>query len=448
MKELDPNHPIVQEWIDTIVYAITEAGITLLDTAPWYGHGTSETVIGWALQKLQTTTKSKSKSSSSLWKREDIMVNTKVGRYEAEPSQQFDYSYATTLASVQRSIQRMSGSSSVDDDDVDGWIDVVQLHDPEFAPNMNQLMEETIPALLVCRDDHGWCRALGMTGYPLSVQHQILQQSLQIFGNTVWSQALTYGHYNLHDTSLFNRTFITNCNLGSDTTTTTTTTVVTDINNTNDDDDKNNDAEAKWSFATYCAQQKLCLLAAAPLSMGLLTPQGPPSWHPASSSLQQACHAAAQLCAKHNVDFVELATIFALAEPCIPCTILGLKNRIQVQAAQDAASRIAQLTTTTTTKSLSSSSSSSSGGMVNPLERLKPIMTHAEYTVLTQLQDPVQGPFAQVWAEGGGRGDWDGLVEVQKFWSQLPDRAVPEWQQKDKDDDDDAPTTTTDKSNN
>ena len=41
---------IIQSWVETIHYAI-ENGITLLDTAPWYGHGTSEVIIGLALQK-------------------------------------------------------------------------------------------------------------------------------------------------------------------------------------------------------------------------------------------------------------------------------------------------------------------------------------------------------------------------------------------------------------
>jgi aryl-alcohol dehydrogenase-like predicted oxidoreductase len=30
------THPRVQEWIRTITYAVTDVGITLLDTAPWY----------------------------------------------------------------------------------------------------------------------------------------------------------------------------------------------------------------------------------------------------------------------------------------------------------------------------------------------------------------------------------------------------------------------------
>ena len=140
-ETIPKSHPRVKEWIKTVHYAVNTAGITLLDTAPWYGHGTSEIVIGWALEALD---------------REKLQINTKVGRYEADPSRQFDYSKETTFKSVQRSIKRMNCR----------YIDVLQLHDPEFAPSLDQLMTETIPAMISCREQ-GLCRALGMTGYPL-----------------------------------------------------------------------------------------------------------------------------------------------------------------------------------------------------------------------------------------------------------------------------------------
>ena len=143
---LDPNHPTVQSWIDTIEYAITVAGITILDTAPWYGHGTSELVIGYAMMKLC--------DEQHLFQRQTLMINTKIGRYEADPTRQFDYSYTATMNSVQRSIQRLCCGS---------YIDVLQLHDPEFAPSIDLLFQETIPAMMECQT-RGWCRALGITG--------------------------------------------------------------------------------------------------------------------------------------------------------------------------------------------------------------------------------------------------------------------------------------------
>jgi aryl-alcohol dehydrogenase-like predicted oxidoreductase len=146
VASLEKSHCRVQEWIRAIEYAVLEAGITLLDTAPWYGHGTSEVVIGWAMEELSNKDKN--------FLRENLTINTKVGRYEADPSKQFDFSAAATLESVQRSLQRLQCC---------GYIDVLQLHDPEFSPSMELLFQETIPTMLKCQE-RGWCRALGMTG--------------------------------------------------------------------------------------------------------------------------------------------------------------------------------------------------------------------------------------------------------------------------------------------
>ena len=43
-----------------------------------------------------------------------------------------------------------------------------------FAPSMGNLLNETIPAMMECRK-RGWCKALGLTGYPLEAQHQSRQ---------------------------------------------------------------------------------------------------------------------------------------------------------------------------------------------------------------------------------------------------------------------------------
>lgn len=148
VDNLQKDHPRVQEWIQTIHYSITKAGVTLLDTAPWYGHGVSEVVIGWAIHELHR----------SGFRRETILINTKVGRYEADPAKQFDFTRVATIQSVQRSLERMNCD----------YIDVLQLHDPEFAPSLDVLIEETIPAMLLCQEK-GWCRALGMTGTSLEI---------------------------------------------------------------------------------------------------------------------------------------------------------------------------------------------------------------------------------------------------------------------------------------
>ena len=358
-EHLDRHHPKVQEWIQTIHYAIKECDITLMDTAPWYGHGTSEVVLGWALEELLV-------EGSSIT-RDHFVINTKVGRYEADPRKQFDFSKETTLMSVQRSLQRIKCK----------YINVLQLHDPEFAPTLDVLMQETIPAMIECREK-GWCRALGLTGYSLEVQYQILQASLDTHGSSVWDQSLVYGHFNLHDTSLFSQPLIHYPNGGT--------------------------------FADFCDYHTITLMAAAPLSMGLLTQNGPPDWHPATKAIKDACKEAATICKSHNVDIATLALIQALSNPKIPCTLLGMKNVDQVKAAAEVAARF----------------SSVDRGMQDPQELMKQVMTEDEWNVMTILKDPDNGPFAALSKDG--QYQWDGVQQAIDFWDEIDDVETEAWQ--------------------
>jgi L-galactose dehydrogenase len=351
-ETIDPLHPKVQEWIDTIHFAI-QSGITLLDTAPWYGHGTSEMVIGWAMERLDESIP-----------RDSLTLNTKVGRYEADPRKQFDFSYDTTLMSVQRSLTRMKCQ----------YINVLQLHDPEFAPTLEILLEETIPAMLECRK-RGYCKALGMTGYPLEVQHQILQATIERHGTNAWDQSLVYSHYNLHDTSLIAHAFI----------------------------------HGK-SFADYCEDKSIALMAAAPLSMGLLTHGEPPDWHPASDELKAACRKAAELCEFRGVNVSNLAIVVALSDPRIPCTLLGMKDQNQVKLATEAATRFSEV----------------SESEANQAVILKQVLSTEEYEVWEQLSDVDSSPFATLWKNGNYK--WDGVAGAKEFWKQIDDFKTTPWQ--------------------
>lgn len=350
------SHAHVQEWIRTIHYAITDCGITLLDTAPWYGHGTSEVVMGWAFEELFLKQKTITRAQ--------LTINTKVGRYEDDVTKQFDFSFDATIQSAERSLKRMKCQ----------YIDVLQLHDPEFAPTLESLLEETIPAMVECRK-RGWCKALGMTGYPLEVQHQILEATMKKYGEPIFDQALTYCHYNLHDASLFDR-------------------VITD--------DKSS------TYAEFVASNNMVLLAAAPLSMGLLTHAGPPEWHPASDTLKGACQAAARICEEKAVNVSALAIMVALANPQIPCTLLGMKNVEQVQMATDTAARFAQVSAT------------------EAEDILKEVLTESEYAMWQILKDEDRGPFATVWADGTFR--WDGSKDGIEFWKQVEGVDAFAWQ--------------------
>lgn len=356
VETLNRNDPIVQEWIQTVHYAVLDAGITLLDTAPWYGHGTSEVVVGWALESLL---------KSDQVDRSQLIINTKVGRYEAEPSQQFDFSREMTLKSARRSLERLGLD----------YINVLQLHDPEFSPSLEMLLEETIPAMIECREK-GICKSLGMTGYPLQVQHQIIQATLDHFsGVVVWDQALTYAHFNLHDDSLYSGRL----------------------------------PSTESSFAKFCQDKNIALLAAAPLSLGLLTPNKPPGWHPAPNALKLACRRAVEACGD-DVDIAKLAILVAIAHPSIPCTILGMKSIGQVKIAESLANRLHDVRTESRTHS----------------ECVQSLLSEKEREIYLQLVDHIDGPFAEVLADGTNQ--WDGVTEAWNFWRKIPNATFEKWQ--------------------
>jgi L-galactose dehydrogenase len=54
------------------------------------------------------------------------------------------------------------------------------------------------------------------------------------------------------------------------------------------------------------------IISASPLSMGLLTQQGPPEWHPAPPELKEAAATAAACCKDQGVDLAKLALQFAV----------------------------------------------------------------------------------------------------------------------------------------
>lgn len=116
-----------------------------------------------------------------------------------------------------------------------------------------------------------------MTGYPLEEQRYLIEHSpVKI------DTSLSYCHYTLHDRSLLNSQFL-----------------------------------------TFAREHSVDVLNAAPLSMRLLTSEGPPSWHPASRDLKDRCRRAAEYCEKQEVDIAKLAIHFTLSQEEIPMTLLS-----------------------------------------------------------------------------------------------------------------------------
>jgi len=350
------DHPLVQQWVETIIHAVLDCGINLLDTAPWYGHGSSEIVIGYAMEKLLN-------SHPTSIERSQIIINTKVGRYEGSPDKMFDYSAKRVLESVQTSLMRMKCG---------GYIDVLQLHDPEYSPSMDLLVDVTIPEMAKLRDQ-GFVKAIGMTGYPLEVQWELMERSRKEH-NILFDQCLTYCHYNLHDQSLFTPKFPS-------------------------------ENGYKISFESYCDKHNIGLTVAAPLSMGLLTQKGPPAWHPASLDLKEACCNAVKLCNENSLDISELALLFAFGQERIPCTILGMKNVNEVDRAMTIACRFHNRAYDRSTPSIDQ------------------VLSPKEKYVLAKLLNQDIGPFSAVFKSGNFQ--WDGMECAKQFWAEIPGGKEP-----------------------
>ena len=68
--------------------------------------------------------------------RNHYFIATKVGRYELEPTRMFDHTAARAEQSIEDSLERL---------ELD-YVDLLQVHDVEFAPSIDQIVEETLPA--------------------------------------------------------------------------------------------------------------------------------------------------------------------------------------------------------------------------------------------------------------------------------------------------------------
>ena len=126
-------------------------GINYIDTAYWYGQGKSESFLGRALHGV---------------KRENFIIGTKVGRYEQDYPRMFDFSSEMVTRSAHSSLKRLQLDH----------IDILQIHDVEFAPTIETITSETLPALQRLKEQ-GLCKFIGITGYPLSILQTVCERS-------------------------------------------------------------------------------------------------------------------------------------------------------------------------------------------------------------------------------------------------------------------------------
>jgi len=215
--------------------------------------------------------------------RDRYLLATKVGRYGPEVSD-FDFSAARVASSIEESMQRIG---------VDHF-DFIQVHDMEFG-NITQIIEETIPALRKAQQQ-GKVRFVGITALAVRLFREVMDQ-------VDVDQIQSYCHHSLNDTALAD-------------------------------------------IFPYLREKQVGIFNSAPLSMRLLTLEGPPSWHPAPADVVSKCAEAAAYCTSQGSDLAKLALQFSVANPDIHTTIVGtaspdriLENIRQIQDPLDTALR-------------------------------------------------------------------------------------------------------------
>jgi L-galactose dehydrogenase len=197
-------------------------------------------------------------------RRDRYYLATKVGQYgEGE----FDFSAARVIRSLDESCERLG---------VD-YIDLLQCHDIEFA-SLDQIVDETIPTLLKLKRA-GRIGHIGITGLPLKIFPAVLDRTWTGDVETV----LSFCHYELNDTSLA-------------------------------------------GLLPYFREKCVGVINASPTGMGLLTPRGVPSWHPAPRALVKGARQAVDYCASVGADIVKLAIQFATSHPGIATTLVSSAN--------------------------------------------------------------------------------------------------------------------------
>ncbi|XP_048506153.1 uncharacterized protein LOC105691574 isoform X3 [Athalia rosae] len=237
------------------IRAIREAikmGINFIDTAPWYGQGKSETLIGQAVKGIP---------------RQAYYLATKVGRYEPDFKHMFNFSAEATRKSLKKSLELLG---------VD-YVDVIQVHDIEFAPSLDIILSQTLPELSK-QVVNGKAKHIGVTGYPVSKLKEFIEKS-DINVQTI----LSYARLTLIDDTLPN-------------------------------------------YIPFFKKQGIGIINAAVTAMGLLTNSGPPLWHPADANIKELCLQVTTYCKERDVQLGKLAVWYSMQFDDVATNLIGMQS--------------------------------------------------------------------------------------------------------------------------
>ncbi len=181
----------------------------------------------------------------------------------------FDFSAGRIARSIDESLSRLQTDH----------VDLLIAHDIEFG-DLEQVISETIPAMRKIQEA-GKARFIGVSGLPLNVLAEAVRRGHLDF-------VLSYCHYNL---------------------------MIQDLDR----------------VLRPVTEDRVGLINASPLHMGMLTLAGPPAWHPAPPEVKEAAARVVQLCESRGVDVTTLALRFCLDYPYAASTLVGMSTREQLE---------------------------------------------------------------------------------------------------------------------
>jgi D-threo-aldose 1-dehydrogenase len=277
--------PVTEADAQAALQEALERGIRYFDTAPFYGHGLSETRVGRALAGRP---------------RDSFVVSTKVGRLITRDESRcdglndgfavqgtravFDY----TRGGVQRSFEASLRRLGVE------YVDILFLHDigrlthgDRHPERLRQALDEALPAMAALRDS-GAVRAIG-----IGVNEQAV--CLEVLPNFALDCIMLAGRYTLLE------------------------------------------QQDSVEIMAQAEARGIRVLIAGPYNSGLLGPAGAPgtayNYAPVdAATLERARRIYAQ-CALEGVDVGAAALQFPLAHPAVACVVAGQKSMQEVSSA-------------------------------------------------------------------------------------------------------------------